>query len=266
MRIAAFCQLYNELEKGNLLRFLNNVSLWSDELFIYDDASTDGSQDIYRKYTDDKRIIYGERRDFVMELAHKQMLLEVVQGTDPDWIVWMDGDAVMEAKIVFQLREILQRADEQGIDGVAFHNMNLWRSPSYYRVDEHFDGYHPEACWKNNGHLKFKVVPKLHQSQHPQGMRKMVHTDLRILHYGFSSLEGVLRKYLTYKSLGQVGWELNRLIDEKTSFDLKKVPAELYPPGCLPPDHETAVKPEPLTYDEYRGIASWEEYQSTPAR
>mgnify|MGYP003154283769 CR=1 FL=1 len=44
----------------------------------------------------------------------------------------------------------------------------------------------------------------------------------------FRNEEKIIDKYLHYKNLGQSGWELDRLIDEKT-LDVDQVPNEIYP-------------------------------------
>ena len=49
MKLVGFVQIYNEMEKGNLPRFLDSVSKYCDELSVYDDASTDESCD-YLEY------------------------------------------------------------------------------------------------------------------------------------------------------------------------------------------------------------------------
>jgi len=43
MKIVAIMQLKDELDKGNLVRCLNNARLWADDIVIYDDCSSDGS-------------------------------------------------------------------------------------------------------------------------------------------------------------------------------------------------------------------------------
>ena len=51
MKIIAFTQMRNEIEKGNLFRYLENAKQWADEIVIYDDVSTDQSVEFARKYT-----------------------------------------------------------------------------------------------------------------------------------------------------------------------------------------------------------------------
>lgn len=96
MKIIAFLQLYNELEKGHLTRCLTNCAQWADEICIYDDCSTDGSEDIYNLYAPPGNIIRGSLRDFAAEQYHKAALLELALSKEPDWIGWIDGDATLD--------------------------------------------------------------------------------------------------------------------------------------------------------------------------
>ena len=120
MKIAAFLQLYNELENGHLIRCLENCRQWADEIFIYDDASTDGSWKVYFDYTDKDHVIFGKGRDFQAEIFHKQELLSLVQKSNPDWIFWQDGDAILNRCMTTSLHEMLGRLPDS-YDGVDVH-------------------------------------------------------------------------------------------------------------------------------------------------
>lgn len=77
----------------------------------------------------------------------------------------------------------------------------------------------------------------LHHRQAPIGLVKEGTCDLRVIHYGFASDENILRKYTTYKSHGQAGWALHRLVDERT-LQLAPVKAEWFnePPAPIDPN------------------------------
>lgn len=260
MKIAAFLQLYNEFENGHLIRCLENCQKWATDIFIYDDCSTDSSRDAYLKYTSSSNIIFGKHRSFDTEIFHKKQLLELCLRSNPNWIAWIDGDAVFSREITNNCVTILR--EHNAYDGLRIPYLNLWRHPAFYRTDNLFYGLQPLAFWKNNGRLHYNPKKGLHGQQFPDGMDKIVTLggDKFFLHYGFASENWIVRKYLTYKSYGQNGWSLDRLIDEN-GLTLVKVAKDLYPEELVPSDYDRVVPPEPISYDKYRLYESWEQYR-----
>ena len=49
MKIIGFSQLRNELSKGNLHNYFKSME-FCDYIYIYDQASDDGSQEIYKQH------------------------------------------------------------------------------------------------------------------------------------------------------------------------------------------------------------------------
>lgn len=262
MKLVAMLQLYNEFENCHLIRCLENCAIWADEIFIYDDCSTDGSEHVYSKYTARENIIFGEQRNFTDELFHKKELLDLVLKCNPDWIGWIDGDAIFDKAITNSAKDMLKTMDDDGFDGVNLHNLNLWRHPAFYRTDNLFNNLYHRVFWKNNGNLHYYPSQGLHKDQFPCGMMNVfqLSQQFHLLHYGFASEEWIIRKYLTYKSYGQNGWALDRLVDED-NFVLCKVPSNLYPENNVPYDYKNAKEPTPLTYNKYRKFNSWEAYK-----
>lgn len=261
MKIVAFLQLYNENERGNLRRCLDNCKSWADEIVIYDDASTDGSQEVYLEYTDKDLILFGNKNEFNRELFHKQELLRIALKLNPDWIGWIDGDAIFDRYITTGLPQIIESANQMGVDGVFFHNLNLWKDECWYRMDNLYNNLWHCCLWKNNGNLHYKPVDSLHKQQYPNGMAKQMRLNHQLLHYGFASREKIIEKYLRYKSHGQTGWALDRLIDEVSSYDLRKVDKNLYPDVNVPAHYDESTRPRPETYNHIRHLNSYEEYR-----
>jgi glycosyltransferase involved in cell wall biosynthesis len=263
MKLVAFLQLRNELESGNLTRCLENCRRWADDIFIYDDCSTDGSQSVYENYTLKKNIIFAKERDFKSELFHKQQLLDLALTTSPDWIGWIDGDTILDRKLTNDCKTILKGITEDYLSA-GIHNINMWRHPAYYRADSNFHGPKPKCIfWRASNLMHFRTKKKLHQEQSPLGYKQKMYdlSNNYLLHYGFASYESIVRKYLMYKSLGQSGWLLDRLIDEQTAFDLRHTEKEWFPVENIPKDFDLASKPKPLTYNEIRKFNNWEEYK-----
>ncbi len=212
MKLIAMLQVYNEVENGNLERCLMSLKRYCDAIQVYDDGSTDGPHDLYRTYDCD--VIWSDKNDFVNELTHKQAQLDRCKELGADWIWRIDADEVIECFGGPEIRGLCE--DSQGYDSWAFHMVNLWRNPAYYRTDSCFNDVVFNRLWRVplDG-LKFNVQKGLHLTNYPIGATSNEgFSDLEVLHYGFASDQAILDKYNMYKKHGQDGWALWRLIDE----------------------------------------------------
>jgi len=212
MKLFGFMQIYNEVEKGNLKRCLNSMSKYCDEIVIYDDASTDDSVAVAREYTD--LIIEGEGNEWGKEAEHRQRLLKLALEHNPDWTFWLDADEVIEKRGQDGgLRELCEKGFH---DSYAFHEINLWRTPAFYRLDNLYNEGWFCRLWKNTGELEIENKPGLHQRLVPKGLKSEGKSDLQVIHYGFANDNNLIEKFKTYRSHGQSGWALWRLVDERT--------------------------------------------------
>lgn len=217
MKLIAMIQVYNEVANGNLERCLESVSNYCDAIQVYDDGSTDNPHSIYQSYDCD--VIWADSNDFRNELSHKQRQLDRCRELGADWIWRIDADEVIEQ--VGErggIRALCEVSDSLGHDSWAFHMVNLWRNPAYYRVDSSFNDVVFNRLWRVPPEgLRFKVAEGLHLTNYPIGATDNEgFSDLEVLHYGFASDEAILAKYNMYKEHGQTGWALDRLINERT--------------------------------------------------
>jgi len=204
--------MYNEVEKGNLRRCLESMDKYCNEIVIYDDASTDSSVKVAREFTD---LIYrGQVNEWGKEAEHRQQLLELALAHSPDWIFWLDADEVIEKEGEQGGLRMLCEAAE--FDSYAFHEVNLWRTPAFYRLDNSYNDGWFCRLWKNTGELVIENKPGLHQRLVPKGLKNEGQSGFQVLHYGFSSDDRILDKFTTYRAHGQSGWPLWRLVDERS--------------------------------------------------
>ncbi len=213
MKLAAILMAYNELEKGNLIHCLDSLSRYCDDIIVYDDASNDGSIDVYNQYG--CYVIQGSSNDFKNELEHKQQQLEFCKKIGSDWIFRIDADEILDERGASGgLRDLLINTDKPSF---AFHTINLWRSPCFYRLDNSYNSVVFNRLWRCTPNLHFNIKEGLHLTNYPVGATDNEgFTEFEILHYGFASNEAILDKHHMYKTHGQSGWALNRLIDEGT--------------------------------------------------
>lgn len=221
MKLIAMIQVYNEVTNGNLARCLESVSQYCDAIQVYDDGSTDDPDDLYTLYDCDVIWANENLNDFKNELAHKQYQLDRCKYMEADWIWRIDADEVIEQ--VGEQGGVRALCEFNDKDSWAFHMVNLWRNPAYHRIDNSFNDVVFNRLWRvpDEG-LHFKIMEGLHQTNYPIGATDNEgFTDLEVLHYGFASDEAIIQKYNMYKSHGQTGPALNRLIDE-SSLQVKR--------------------------------------------
>jgi len=252
-KLVCFCQIYNELEKDNLVRFFKYVKPLVDELVVYDDCSTDGSYEYAKKQTE--HVIRGTKNDFVNEISHKQLLLNEALKLSPDFILWLDADEVLTANATCtRLNDLCEYCIENDLDGLSLHELNLWRSHSWRRIDSLYDDGWFIRLWRVQSGIDFgEPASGLHTRVVPPAIRKIEKLDdIAVIHYGFSSKKQLAYKYLVYRLHGQRGYDmLDRLISEE-KLVIEKVPKELFPEGLWVDDEKPGNIPftESLSYVE----------------
>jgi len=223
MKIIGFSQLRNELSNGNLENWFRCME-FCDYIYIYDQASDDGSLEYYEKFPN-VVTIKSPINNFENEISCKKMLLEKLLNDHPDvdWIFWIDGDTILDGRMLRddfkEIKKTLKFGMEKNIECFILGHYNLWRSDTHYRVDSDYDWFHKNGrrvFWRNNGYLRFIDNGGLHQQQFPHGMRSEVRINRDLIHRGFATDEQILNRYNLYKGKGQSGNKLERLIDETT--------------------------------------------------
>jgi len=226
LKLVGFLKVYNEVKSGNLERVLRHLEIFCDEIVVCDCQSTDNSLEIIKKYTNH---ILIEPNDFKNELFVKQKMLDYALKLNPDWIVWLDADEVFDREgELGGIRKLCDYGNKHGIDGFSFQEINLWKSKKFYRVDEFWGKGWYVRLWKNNGKLKFNVLPYLHQQQYPSGLNQIKNSKVKVIHFGFSSPELIKTKHEMYKKFGLSGYPLNRIIDEN-GIRLKSINIDWFP-------------------------------------
>lgn len=215
MKIIGFAQLRNELNKGNLKNWFRSMS-FCDYIYIYDQNSTDGSLDYYKEF-DNTVVIESPINDFINELKCKNALLQKLleEHPDVDWIVWMDGDTILDARLTRNdaslLNEMLEmHLKNDGVDSIVLGHYNLWRSDVYYRIDNLFHWLHENgvcAMWKNNGKLKFDPVSGLHREQKPDGLETCVLVGFSLIHRGFATDDQIIGRIDHYNEMSDEIWD-----------------------------------------------------------
>lgn len=246
MKLIAIAQFYNELEGGYLEQFVAHHDGLFDKVIVYDDGSTDGTAEFCRSHG--YQVISSRQNDFLRERYHKSKLIEEANKFLPDYIISLDADEIC-TNSRSELEAFCAKCSSTGADGVACNFVNLWRSKRHKRIDSLFDESKPVKIWRHEPNLDaFENLKQgLHQKLYPDYVKSVIYEDdLVILHTGFSTSERIMEKFLRYRSLGQEGFNLLRLIDE-SHFETAKVEDKCFPVGW--PDDTAA--PAAITVEDY---------------
>ncbi len=287
MNIVSFLQSRNNVANGYLRRCLYSMSLVSDQICVYDDASDEDVEPLYKEF--DCTVIHGVKQAFHRELFHKAQLLQTAVRYQPDWICWYDTDACLGAFFEDRekVEETLNTASEQGFVRLFLHNLNLWRSNWWYRTDCSYNDLWHCVWWRNTGQLHYQPKPGLHRAQYPIALRDPkqqeyvdahpTHFDeptAKLLHFGFADEEEIARKYFAYRAQGQSGGKLNRLVSEgemvspysgeKETFTLEPSESEWYPKWLLEEIGAPESAPEPVfdpeVMAEFKTFEEWRDH------
>lgn len=219
-KVIAFAQLRNELSKGNLENWFKQLEI-CEYIYIFDQNSDDGSLEYYKNFKN-AVVIESPTNRFSEEIICKQELLNklLTDHNDVDWILWIDGDSLLDGRLLknkgSEFYRLCSLAEFEKIDACFFEHYNLWRSDVYYRVDDNYHSLSGNLCalWRNNGNLHFDIGTGLHRKQYPSGLRKGLKIPFCVVHRGFATDYQIITKYEVYKSRGQNGWDLERLLNE----------------------------------------------------
>lgn len=246
MKIIGFSQLRNELSKGNLENWFKQMSV-CDYIYIFDQNSDDGSLEYYKKFPK-AVVIESPTNRFKEELICKnELLIKLLkEHPDVDWILWIDGDLLLDGRLLaddgYGLKQLCEAGTRHNVDGYLFSHYNLWRSDIYYRIDDQYHSLNGAWCplWRNTGNLQFSNTVGLHQRQYPNTLRNLHQTPYAVVHRGFATDYQIMLKYDLYKANGQHGWELERLLDEY-SLTVNKLDDDLLPDWFVKTDEENPV-------------------------
>src|SRR5690606_30397927 len=143
--------------------------------------------------------------------------------TEPDWILAIDADEVLEERMKHEVDILI---DQHDYDAVEFRLVDCWNGTSHVRVD---GGWNP---WPTRVRLLVRYDPhrtytwpdrRLHCGRIPQELRGLLtvyQSDLRVMHFGWARSEDVGRKYETYRAIEETE-HLRSVLDSPEKIKLE---------------------------------------------
>lgn len=199
-RLIAMLPVRNEAGR-QLAKVLDQCSQLADEIVVYDDASTDATAEICRRYT----TLHYYRGDVpwfaTNEAELRRHLWDLTVLHEPDWILAMDADELLEEVALPLVPRLISQSD---YDAVAFRIFDFWKGTTHVRND---GAWNP---WNRFSPLLMRFDPALSPAWFPQAIhcgrfplayrdRVTFYSSLRIRHYGWANGEEHFNKYQFYR-------------------------------------------------------------------
>ena len=204
-RTRLLCAMRVKNESRYIAAVLEQALRLCDRAVVFDDHSTDDTVAICTRFGD-RVTVHRSPFTGLDEARDKNFLLDRILEASPDWVLWIDGDEVLERtgpdKI---LAATLQWKDAASISlRIAY----LWDDPRYVRVDGIFGAFKRPSLFRLAGQdrtrLRFRATGhggNFHCGNVPEGLAGE-HRDLpvRLKHFGYLTRELREAKYRFYTS------------------------------------------------------------------
>ena len=202
MKVIAITKVFNE--EHFLESWLNQVLSFCDTAILYDDGSTDRTNEILHKYLPDNHIIRNDVNDPANETAHCNLLMQRIHdlNLNPDWIFTNSIDEYLPANLTPQvIHSRLEDLDKRGIGIAYMKNAELYLHPHYMRLDNLWGlvAFVRFYKYKNSLIINDSTGGSPHASVHPPEIFKWKRTSWseRMLHFGYLEKERILRRFDT---------------------------------------------------------------------
>lgn len=219
------CMMRIKNEERWLAESLAKTSELADAIVILDDGSTDNTPQICKQFPKVLKYVYQDEPD-VNEVRDKNRLLKLALECEPDWILALDGDEVLEDVAPHLIREAIANCPA-GVAAFELEFLYFWNDRQHYRVDGKYANiWHPRlfrVAGQNVDALTFS--PTGHGSNFHGGsvpgnlVGQVARLETKVKHYGYLPPELRRQKYQFYcrqDPAAAANGYYDHLIDEAT--------------------------------------------------
>jgi cellulose synthase/poly-beta-1,6-N-acetylglucosamine synthase-like glycosyltransferase len=196
-------------EEGRYLeKSISSVLTHVNNAVILDDASTDNTEKICRDMFKDIPLLYhrNEIPGFNNEINLRKQLWDFTISTDPDWILCLDADEIMDDNIGGELRDIFNCYTA---DVVGFRLYDMWNE-SWYRSDNLWNAHNRffQLMVRYQPFFEYKwQETSLHCGRFPFNILEQttIYSHVRVKHFGWAKEEDRRKKFERYMELDPDG-------------------------------------------------------------
>lgn len=194
MKLVAILRIKNAI--STVEECLGRLSSLVDEIIVLDNGSTDGTSEVYKKFSKIKEILHTEG---FHEGRDKIMLLDAAKARNPDWILWLDADEIFERNMT---REVLDGYMRSGHPIYGFRMYNFWLNRKVWRFDNRWFRYTlniQRHMWKNLPGTYF-ANKRFHNGPIAGIPERVKVSPYRLKHYGYADKDELTRKWKFYSA------------------------------------------------------------------
>ena len=220
------CMMRIKNEEQWIASVLQSASPLVDGFVILDDGSTDDTPRICRSHP--RVIRYEYQQEYVTDEARdKNRLLRWALQTDPDWLLALDGDEILEDAAAITVRREINASPAE-VTALGFEWLYMWDAHDRYRCDGQYRNFRQLRLFRVKGlpvdpwsleYRSTKHGANFHCGSIPSnlsGLRRLI--DVKVKHCGYFERSHREEKRVFYERLdpqAAAAGFYNHLTDER---------------------------------------------------
>jgi len=271
VKLIGISPCYNELSLGHLDRFLNNIFKVVDGIVLMDDASTDGSYERMLEYT--PNVLRNDVNRFIYEQDNTQRLINKALELYPDLthILTLSIDVTFTPNCYKDGAAAIHKAvhDYPDVGMWVMHNVHLWRSGYWQRVDKEWRNNECERVYVRSKGLELANKDKvgLHLgkviAKRPWWSVTGLDNEAKTIHWGYRHKENISKKFHHYqataptKICNPAAFRHNDMLRFLNEYDVELEPvSDSWFDSDILDRGEEKRKPRPVSF--YQDIAKYD--------
>ena len=177
-----------------------------DLAIVFDDHSTDDTVSICESFG--RRVtVLPSPFEGLDETRDKNYVLRRIVERNPEWVLWIDGDEILERSGPDQLRKAVVTAP--GAAALSLRISYMWDDPSHVRTDGIYGRFTRPSLFRLRNQPLDRLVFRasgcggnFHCGNIPQGLLGEIRqSPVRLKHFGYMSAEQRQTKYAFYTTI-----------------------------------------------------------------
>lgn len=193
-------------EARHILEVASHMLPLCHQVYVFDDHSTDGTPEICRSFGD-RVVLYPSPFTGLDEARDKNYLLQKLVQAAPEWVLWIDGDEVLERSGPEKLR--LAAHQGRTVAACYLQIAYLWDTPQQVRVDGIYGHFRRLSFFRLRGQSTARLYfpatgygGNFHCGNVPRGLEGMERSlNVRLKHYGYMTAAQREHKHRWYNQM-----------------------------------------------------------------